>query len=68
MQTRDTSMADKPPYPGTPRWVKVSGVILAILALLVVVLLFAGGGRHGPFRHLPPTGAAGGAPASSVAD
>ena len=38
-------MAD-PPYPGTPRWVKLSGVTAGILALLIVVLIHAGGGHN----------------------
>ncbi|MBI4496381.1 MAG: hypothetical protein HY689_00555 [Chloroflexi bacterium] len=43
------------PYPGTPRWVKVLGIIAIVLVLLVVVILFTGlGGQHGPGRHLPP--------------
>ena len=35
---------------GTPRWVKVFGIIAVALALLFVVLLLAG---HGPGRHMP---------------
>jgi hypothetical protein len=47
-------MADLPPYPGTPRWVKVVGIIAIGLVLLVVILLLTGGlGRHGPGRHKP---------------
>jgi len=46
-----------PGYPGTPRWVKVSGIIVLVLVLLVVVLLVVGGGSHGPGRHLPSGGA-----------
>jgi hypothetical protein len=34
---------------GMPRWVKVAGIITAIVALLFLVLLLAGG--HGPGRH-----------------
>jgi len=47
-------MADRPPYSGTPRWVKVSGMIGIVLVLLVVVLLVTGvggPGGHGPGRH-----------------
>ena len=48
-----------PPYsteygdrPGTPRWVKVSLAIVAVLALLLVVGKVTGlGGEHGPGRH-----------------
>ena len=47
-------MANPPPYPGAPRWVKVSGTIVCVLALLAVVLVIASGGagRHGPGRHM----------------
>jgi hypothetical protein len=35
-----------------PRWVKVSGVIALVVALLVVILLLTrGSGGHGPRRH-----------------
>jgi hypothetical protein len=47
-------MANQPPYPGTPRWVKISGIVLGVLVLLVVIMLFTGvGGPHGPRRHIP---------------
>ena len=51
-------MADLPPYPGAPRWVKISGIIVGILVLLVVILLLVGGGPHGAGRHLAPDDAA----------
>jgi hypothetical protein len=47
-------MADPPHSPdtgGIPRWVKVSGIIALILALLAVVMLLIGGGGHTPRRH-----------------
>lgn len=38
--------------PGTPRWVKVFGIIAVILVLLISFALFTGlGGPHGPARH-----------------
>jgi hypothetical protein len=48
-----------------PRWVKVFGVVAAVVAVLFVVSLLFGGGAHGPGRHLPgggdpPAGADGG--------
>jgi hypothetical protein len=51
----------EPPYtdpspPGTPRWVKVFGVIAAVLVVVFIVLLLFGGG-HGPGRHGSGTGA-----------
>jgi hypothetical protein len=38
---------------GTPRWVKVSAAVVGVLVLLLVVMLFAGSGEHGPGRHAP---------------
>ena len=41
-------------YPGTPRWVKVFGVVIAVAVLLLVILMLTRGpGGHGPGRHLP---------------
>ncbi len=53
------STTTTPSYPGTPRWVKVSGIIAFVLVLLVVVMLVIGGGSHGPGRHTPSGGAGG---------
>jgi len=52
-------MANRPPYPGIPRWVKVFGIIVIVVVLLVVGLMFIGGGEHGPGRHTS-SGEAGG--------
>ena len=39
-------------FQGMPRWVKVSGIVVVLLAVLVAVLLVLGGpGGHGPGRH-----------------
>jgi hypothetical protein len=59
-------MADPPPYPGTTRWVKAFAIIVAVLILLVVAVMFVGGGEHGPGRHTP-SGDAGGQVPPSVA-
>jgi hypothetical protein len=40
---------DFDPSAGTPRWVKVFGLIAVVLVVLFVVLLVTG--RHGPSRH-----------------
>jgi len=56
-------MADPPPDrdTGTPRWVKVFGIILGALVLLFVILMLFrdnlgghGPGRHTPDGHAPP--------------
>jgi hypothetical protein len=53
----ETHMANQPPdresTSGIPRWVKMVGIILAVLVLLFVVVQLAGGGLggHGPRRH-----------------
>jgi hypothetical protein len=45
-------MADLPPYPGTPRWVKVFGAIVVVVLILFALLMHARGpGGHGPRRH-----------------
>jgi hypothetical protein len=50
-------MADPPRTPdsngdsGTPRWVKVFGIIALVVVLLFVVLLLTRG-PHGPGRHI----------------
>ena len=58
-------MANRPPYPGTPRWVKVFGIILIVVVLLVVAMMFIGG-KHGPGRHTASGDAGGRVPTSSV--
>jgi hypothetical protein len=63
-------MADLTPYPdsdsdagrggesttGTPRWVKVFGVIALVVVVLFVVVTLIRGGEHGPSRHTPGGG------------
>lgn len=51
---------DRESTPGTPRWVKVFGVIALVLVVLVVVMLVTGGGNHGPGRHTGGSGDRGG--------
>jgi hypothetical protein len=57
--------ADRQPAPGMPRWVKVTAVIVAVLALLLVIVMLISGGGHGPQRH-QSDGAAGPAARSSI--
>ena len=59
--------ANRPPYPGTPRWVKVFGIIVIVVVLLVVTMMFIGG-EHGPARHAPSDDAGGQVPPSSVTE
>lgn len=47
-------MTEPPRYPGAPRWVKVSGIVVGGVLLLALILLLIPGG-HGPGRHLPPS-------------
>lgn len=53
---------------GTPRWVKVSAIVAAVLLALAVVVMVASGGHHGPGRHLSPGGLGDQAPSGSVED
>ncbi len=41
--------------PGTPRWVKVFGIVLGVVILLFLALLLTRGhgGGHGPSQHMP---------------
>ena len=53
--------------PGTPRWVKVFGIIALVLVLVFVISLLAGV-RHGPGMHTPSGDAGGSTRYASVAD
>ena len=61
----DPELPAPPPYPGAPRWVKLTGIIVLILALLFAIILVTGvAGSHGPGRHggggdTPPSAFAG---------
>ena len=47
-------MAENDPNSGgTPRWVKVFGIIALAVVVAVVVMLVVGRGGHGPQRHTP---------------
>ena len=40
--------------PGVPRWVKVIGLVAAVLLVAFIVVQVSGiAGAHGPGRHLP---------------
>ena len=60
--------ANRPPYPGTPRWVKVFGIIVIFVVLLAVAIIFISGGEHGPSRHTPSADDGGQVPPSSVTE
>lgn len=47
------AVPDEEPIAGTPRWVKVLGLIVLILIVLLVGLMVFGGGNHGPGMHTP---------------
>lgn len=46
---RETQSSSGPP--GLPRWVKVWGVIVAVLVVVAIAVLLFSGGEHGPGRH-----------------
>ena len=57
------SNSDTGDYPGTPRWVKVFGIVVLVLVLVIVIIMATGvGGEHGPGRHMSSGAAAGHAP------
>lgn len=51
------SSPQRPHGPRTPRWVKVAGVLVALLVALLVIGLLISGGQHGPGRHAQPAAA-----------
>ena len=77
-------MAYRPPYPntdddtdvgpdrgsttGTPRWVRMFGIIVIVVVLLFVVVMMVagGGGEHVPSRHAASGDA--GTPLASVSE
>jgi hypothetical protein len=38
-------------HPGTPRWVKMSALVVAVLVVALVIAMLLAGGEHGPGRH-----------------
>jgi hypothetical protein len=52
----ETQMVDPDRYPGAPRWVKVFGIAIGAAALLVVIVIHAGGG---PRHNVPSAGGIG---------
>ena len=45
-----------PVPPPRPMWVKVLGVVVALIVVAAVVLALMSGGQHGPGRHIPGGG------------
>ena len=50
----DVSGTGPPVYPGTPRWVRVSGAVAVLLVALSAVIVIGG---HGPGGHRPSSSA-----------
>lgn len=38
-------------FVGTPRWVKVCGLIAIVVLIAIAIVLITGAGGHGPGRH-----------------
>ncbi len=54
-QTNGSDEADRPgTEPGTPRWVKISWIIAAIVVVLILAALLFGR-EHGPGMHSAPS-------------
>jgi hypothetical protein len=51
---QELDTANLRPYPGTPRWVKVFGIVTLVVIVLLGIVLLSGG--HGPGRHMQPGG------------
>ena len=50
----EVSTAPEAPHPPPrPRWVKIAGIVAAVVILVVIAMALFGGGEHGPSRHLP---------------
>jgi hypothetical protein len=47
---------DRASTTGTPRWVKVFGLVALVVVVLFVVVMLVGGGEHEPGRHTPGGG------------
>ena len=50
----ETHVATPPPYPGTPRWVKLAAMIVLVLVLLVGIMHLSGvapSGHTQPIDH-----------------
>ena len=58
----DGARPDRGATYGTPTWVKLFGIVAIVLVLLVVIVMLAGGGSHGPGRHMQSGGDGGRTP------
>lgn len=58
--------ADRGTPAGTPRWVKVFGIVALVVVVLFIVVLLVGGGEHGPGRHSPSSDPGGHTPTAGV--
>lgn len=48
------AVAGPEPYPGTPRWVKIAGIVALAVLVVALAAAFLLGGEHGPARHAAP--------------
>jgi hypothetical protein len=46
------------PSAGLPRWLKLSAILVIVLAVAIAAMLLVAGGEHGPGRHSARQGTA----------
>lgn len=46
----EAAVTESPEYPGAPRWVKIAGIVAAVVVVVLVIAALVGSG-HGPQRH-----------------
>lgn len=47
-------MTEKQTYPGTPRWVKIASIVVAVVTVAAVLHLVFGGGVQSLMQHSMP--------------
>ncbi|MEC5425334.1 hypothetical protein QGM71_17775 [Virgibacillus sp. C22-A2] len=50
---KNNRLPDHESTTSTPRWVKLSGIIIIIVIMIAIFIMVISGGNHGPGRHMP---------------